>query len=66
MKTLTIYAHPNTPGHCPKILQEVQNNLDSKKGEYEPIDLYGIGYDPVLQNHPEVKESEQQQVDPGV
>jgi len=46
MKTLIIYAHPNTPGHCSYILEQVKAKLDTK--EYEILDLYKIKYDPVL------------------
>lgn len=45
-KTLIIYAHPQTPGHNPLILEQVQKSL--KKNQYEVIDLYKIGYDPIL------------------
>ncbi len=48
MKTLVIYAHPNTKGHCSTILEEVEKSLKSKSISYEVIDLYKIKYDPVL------------------
>jgi len=48
MKTLVIYAHPATQGHCPFIFEQVKKTLEEKKIEYEAIDLYSIKYDPVL------------------
>jgi NAD(P)H dehydrogenase (quinone) len=47
-KTLIIYAHPNTKGHSPIILDEVKKKLKEIKQDYEVIDLYKINYDPVL------------------
>ncbi len=51
MKTLIIYAHPNTKGHCSAILKEVETNLKSRNIDYEVIDLYKINYDPVLKEN---------------
>ena len=48
MKTLIIYAHPKTTGHCPTILKEVEKTLKNRNIDYELIDLYKIKYDPVL------------------
>lgn len=48
MKTIIIYAHPETPGHCPYILDEVKIGLEAKNHEYEILDLYKMRYDPVL------------------
>ena len=48
MKTLIIYAHPNTPAHNPKILEEVKVGLKKLKQDYEIIDLYKLKYDPIL------------------
>ncbi|MFH1400826.1 MAG: NAD(P)H-dependent oxidoreductase [Nanoarchaeota archaeon] len=48
MKTLIIYAHPDTGGHSAAILTEVEKQLKSAKTKYEIIDLYAIKYDPVL------------------
>lgn len=47
-KTLLIYAHPNKEGHCGSILRNVVKNLASKNVDYKVIDLYEVGYDPVL------------------
>ncbi len=48
MRALIIYAHPNTKGHCPFILEQVIKNLKSKKIKYELLDLYRMNYDPVM------------------
>jgi NAD(P)H dehydrogenase (quinone) len=48
MKTLVIYAHPYTQGYCSTILEEVETILKNKKNDYEIIDLYRLGYDPIL------------------
>jgi NAD(P)H dehydrogenase (quinone) len=48
MKTLIIYAHPNTPGHCPAIFDEVKSQLKQMNKEFEVLDLYKMKYDPVL------------------
>ena len=50
MKTLIIYAHPETEGHCINILNEVEKRLKFKRIDYELIDLYKINYDPVLKD----------------
>lgn len=48
MKILIIYAHPKTEGYGPTILDETKKILKRKNMNYEVIDLYGIKYDPVL------------------
>ena len=48
MKTLIIYAHPNTDGHCPRILKEVESVLKERKKDYEILDLYAMNYDAVM------------------
>jgi len=50
MKTLIIYAHPNVKGHCSAFLDAVVNGLKGRNLEYKLIDLYKIGYDPVLKS----------------
>ncbi len=45
---LIIYAHPNKLGHCGLILSEVKKGLEEKKVPFEILDLYEMGYDPVL------------------
>jgi NAD(P)H dehydrogenase (quinone) len=48
MKTLIIYAHPDTGGHCPAILDSVKAELAMRREKYEVLDLYKMKYDPVL------------------
>ena len=48
MNTLIVYAHPNKDGHCGSILKNVVKNLAEKKVPCKIIDLYEVGYDPVL------------------
>lgn len=48
MATLVIYAHPQTDGYSPTILQEVTRALRLKKEEFEILDLYEMNYDPIL------------------
>ncbi|MBS3106973.1 NAD(P)H-dependent oxidoreductase [Candidatus Woesearchaeota archaeon] len=48
MKTLVIYAHPDTPAHCPWILECVERWLKASKQGYELLDLYKMKYDPIL------------------
>jgi NAD(P)H dehydrogenase (quinone) len=50
MKTLIIYAHPNTGGHCSEILKSVISELKEKKEDYLLWDLYKMKYDPILQD----------------
>ncbi len=45
---LIIYAHPNKLGHCGLILSEVKKGLEEKKVPFEVLDLYEMGYDPVM------------------
>ena len=45
---LVVYAHPGTEGFNSRILDRVTNTLKSKQREYEVLDLYESGYDPVL------------------
>lgn len=45
---LIIYAHPNKEGHCGFFLENVTQILQDKKIEFEIIDLYEIGFSPVL------------------
>lgn len=46
--TLVIYAHPNTGGHNEQILEQVRHELILKEVDFEIIDLYAIGYNPIL------------------
>ena len=45
---LIIYAHPNKDGHCGQILKIVEDSFKEKSIDYELVDLYDIGYNPVL------------------
>lgn len=47
-KTLIIYAHPSREGFCGTYLSVVTECLQSKNVDFDVIDLYTIGYDPVL------------------
>ena len=48
MKTLIIYSHPTTGGHCAEILKSVVDELKNKKTDFLLLDLYKMKYDPVL------------------
>ncbi len=48
VKTLVIYAHPQTKGYCPAIKEEVEKQLRANKIEYSLFDLYAMKYDPIL------------------
>lgn len=45
---LIIFAHPGNKGYCTQILADVKKELDKNKDTYEILDLYKIGYNPVL------------------
>lgn len=47
-KILIIFAHPNHDGHHGYFLKQCLKLIEEKGCEYELIDLYAIGYDPVL------------------
>lgn len=51
MKTLIVYAHPAQEGHCFSILQETKKLLKERKIDFETVDLYQIGFDPVLHDN---------------
>ena len=46
--TLIVYAHPNHDGHCGYYLQELQRELARRNERPEVLDLYALGFDPVL------------------
>lgn len=48
MKTLVIYAHPSTPGHCAEILKQVKAELKKRRESFEVLDLYDMRYDAVM------------------
>lgn len=45
---LVIYAHPNKDGHCGLMLKILEEKLKLENTDYEVLDLYTMGYDPVL------------------
>ena len=45
---LIIYAHPDTGGHNKSILDHVTADLNRRDVSFEVVDLYKMGYDPVL------------------
>lgn len=47
MRPLIIYAHPDTDGYCPRILEQVRRSLE----DYDLVDLYSEGYDPVIHDN---------------
>lgn len=49
-KYLIVYAHPHHDGHCGYLLQQVKNQLEKQQADFEIIDLYALGYDPILKN----------------
>ncbi len=48
MKILTVYAHPNPKSFCHAVLQQFTKGLEDAGHTNEVIDLYAIGFDPVL------------------
>jgi len=50
MSTLIVYAHPKTKGFCSFMLQEVVKYLKQKNIDFELLDLYESGFDPVLKS----------------
>lgn len=45
---LIIYAHPNKTGHCGLVLEEIKTALKAKNINFEILDLYEMGYDPIM------------------
>ena len=50
MKILTIYAHPNPKSFCHAVLQQFTRGLADAGHSNEVVDLYAIGFDPVLRD----------------
>lgn len=50
MKVLTIYAHPNPKSFCHAILEQFTMGLTDAGHSNEIVDLYAIGFDPVLRD----------------
>jgi NAD(P)H dehydrogenase (quinone) len=48
MNILTIYAHPDPKSFCHAVLQQFTKGLEDAGHTNETIDLYAIGFDPVL------------------
>jgi NAD(P)H dehydrogenase (quinone) len=48
MKFLIVYAHPESKGFSSAFLEQAQKILKEKSQDFEVLDLYKIGYDPVL------------------
>ena len=48
MKVLTIYAHPSHKSFCHAVLGEFTRGLADAGHSNETVDLYAIGFDPVL------------------
>ena len=49
MNVLTIYANPNPKSFCHAVLEQFTKGLADAGHHQEVVDLYGIGFDPVLQ-----------------
>ncbi len=48
MRILTVYAHPDPGSSCHAVLQEFTRGLADAGHQNEVIDLYAMGFDPVL------------------
>ena len=48
MNTLIIYAHPDHESHAKTTLEYVKEKLESKKEDYEVLDLYKMHFNPIL------------------
>jgi NAD(P)H dehydrogenase (quinone) len=48
MNILTVYAHPNPKSFCYAVLQQFTRGLAGAGHSNEVVDLYAIGFDPVL------------------
>ena len=50
MRVLTIYAHPNPRSFCHAVLDQFTKGLIDGGHSTEVVDLYAIGFDPVLRD----------------
>jgi NAD(P)H dehydrogenase (quinone) len=50
MRVLTVYAHPDPKSFCHAILQQFTKGLEDAGHSNEIIDLYAIGFDPVVRS----------------
>jgi NAD(P)H dehydrogenase (quinone) len=48
MRVLTVYAHPNPKSFCHAVLEQFDQGLREAGHSNEVVDLYAIGFDPVL------------------
>ena len=48
MHVLTVYAHPNPKSFCHAVLEQFSEGLREAGHTNEVLDLYAIGFDPVL------------------
>lgn len=48
MKTLVIYAHPSPASFCHALVEAFTEGLKKSKHEFEILDLYKTGFNPVL------------------
>lgn len=48
MKILTVYAHPDPKSFCHAVLQQFTKGLEDAGHTNEVVDLYAIGFNPVL------------------
>jgi NAD(P)H dehydrogenase (quinone) len=48
MRVLTVYAHPDPRSFCHAVLQQFTKGLEDAGHTSEVVDLYAIGFDPVL------------------
>jgi NAD(P)H dehydrogenase (quinone) len=51
MNVLTIYAHHNPHSFCHALLQRFSDGLRESGHSHEVVDLYAIGFDPVIRAH---------------
>jgi NAD(P)H dehydrogenase (quinone) len=55
MKTLIVYAHPNPKSFNHALLESLTHGLETSGHTVTVVDLYDIGFDPVLRLHDFVK-----------
>ena len=48
MHVLTVYAHPNPKSFCHAVLEQFNEGLHEAGHTNEVLDLYAIGFDPIL------------------
>jgi NAD(P)H dehydrogenase (quinone) len=53
MRILTVYAHHNPISFCHAIMEQFSSGLRDAGHTNELVDLYAIGFDPVLREHDE-------------